>query len=336
VPKLRFAHASQLPALRALLTEGRALAHDDDVTLAAAYHRLGGYAAAADPQSPLRGAHTRAALAAALVRREAPAVARIVADATGVEPVILKGPPVAALHAEPSLRHSGDLDVLVPKDGFRAAARALEAEGFTPASVPHGTGAIGEPWEGFAEAYGHDLLLTRRIGAHALGVEVHWRVGSDPRTRALDHARLSAGAVTADGLLAPSPAEQLVVLAVHMVGHLDRRLLMAQDIALLVRTLGDAEWERTFALARELELDWELHLAIDATQAFTGLRRERPGPQPRRPPLGPLALAGYSMPRLVHDHAGRLAGLPLRGWPWYAATVLRATGRRVLNRAAQP
>jgi hypothetical protein len=336
VPKLRFAHSRQLPALRALLTEGRALAHDEDVTVAAAYHRLGGYASAADPRSPLRGAHTRAALGAALLRREAPAIARIVADAIGTEPVILKGPPVAALHAEPALRHSGDLDVLVPKDAFRAAAAALEAEGFAHVSVPHGAGAIGEPWEGFAEAFGHDLMLTRRVGAHALGVEVHWRVGGDPRTSALDHARLSAGAVRTDGLLAPAAPEQLVVLAVHMVGHLDRRLLMVQDIALLVRALDDAEWNRAFALARELQLDWELHLALDAAQAYAGLGRERPGPPPRRPPLGPLALAGYSMPRVVHDHAGRLAGLPMRAWPGYAATVLRATGRRVLNRAAQP
>jgi hypothetical protein len=152
----------------------------------------------------------------------------------------------------------------------------------------------------------------------------------------LDHARLSAGAVRADGLLAPAPAEQLVVLAVHMVGHLDRRLLMVQDIALLVRTLDDAEFNRTFALAHELELDWELHLALDAAQGHAGLGRERPGPPPRRPRLGPLALAGYSMPRAVHDHAGRLAGLPVRGWPGYAATELRATGRRVLNRAGQP
>jgi hypothetical protein len=278
----------------------------------------------------------RAALAAALVRREAPAIARIVADATGTEPVILKGPPVAALHAEPALRHSGDLDVLVPREGFRTAAAALEAEGFAPAAVSNGAGALGEPWKGFAEAYGHDLMLTRRIGAYALGVEVHWRVGGDPRTAALDHPRLSAGAVRADGLLAPAPAEQLVVLAVHMVGHLDRRLLMAQDIALLVQTLDDAEWERAFALARELELDWELHLALDAAQALAGLHRERPGPPPRRPPLGPLALAGYSVPRVVHDHAGRLAGLPVRGWPGYAATVVRATGRRVINRAGQP
>jgi hypothetical protein len=336
VPRLRFAHARQLPALKALLTEGRPLAHDDDVTRAAAYHRLGGYAVAADPQSPLRVAHTRAALAAALVHHEAPGVAAIIARATGAEPVILKGPPVAALHAEPALRHSGDLDVLVPKAAFRAAAAALQAEGFAHATVSTGVDAIGEPWEGFAEAYGHDLMLTRMAGAHAVGVEVHWRVGADPRTRGLDHARLSPGAVRVAGLLAPAPAEQLVVLAVHAVGHLDRRLLMVQDIALLVATLDDAEWARAFAIARELALDGELHLALDAAQAFAGLVRERPGPPPRRPPLGPLALAAYPVPRMVHDHAGRLAGLPARAWPGYVRIVLRTTARRVLNGARRP
>jgi hypothetical protein len=336
VPRLRFAHGRHLPALKALLTEGRPLAHDDDVTRAASYHRLGGYASAADPQSPLRRAHTRAALAAALVGREAPAVAQIVADATGAEPVILKGPPVAALHAEPALRHSGDLDVLVPKASFRTAAAALEAEGFAHAAVGRGTAAIGEPWEGFAEDYGHDLMLTRTIGAHPLGVEVHWRVGFDPRTRALDHARLSAGAIRAGGVLSPAPAEQLLVLAVHMVGHLDRRLLMVQDIALLARALDDDEWNRAFAVARELELDRELHLALDAAEAFAGLHRERPAPAPGRPPLGPLVLASYSVPRVVHDHAGRLVGLPLRRWPGYAATVLRTTALRILKRVARP
>lgn len=335
MPRLRFAHPAQLPALRALLTDGRALAHDDDVTLAAAYHRLGGYATAADPQSPLRPAHTRAALSAALVAREAPAIALAVAAATGSEPVILKGPPVAALHAEPSLRHSGDLDVLVPRDEFRAAAAALRREGFAPATVAHGAGALGEPWEGFAEAHGHDLMLTRRVGAHALGVELHWRVGSDRRTSALDHALLSTGAVRTGGVLAPAPAEQLVVLAVHMVGHRDRRLLMVQDLALLVPTLDDREWARAFAIARGLQLDWELHLALDALRANAGLTRERPGPAPSRPRLGQLRLAASPAPRVIHDHIGRLADLPARAWPRYAGIVLRTTARRVVKRAAR-
>jgi Uncharacterised nucleotidyltransferase len=335
VPSLRFAHAPQLPALCALLADGTPLPHDDAVTLAAAYHRLGGYATAADPQSPLRAEHLRAAMAAALVRREAPSIVSIVAAATGAEPVILKGPPVAALHAEPSLRHSGDLDVLVPREAFRAAAAALEAEGFAPAAVSRGADAIGEPWDGFAEDFGHDLLLTRPVGAHALGVELHWRVGGDPRTQGLDHALLSRGAERIDGLAAPGPAEQLLVLAVHMVGHRDRRLLMAQDIALLVPRLDDDAWDRAFALARDLQLDWELHLALDACARHLGAARERPGPPPQRPPLGPLRLAGTRAPRLVHDHVGRLAGLPRRAWAGYARTVLTTTARRGLRTLAR-
>src|SRR5690242_11011481 len=82
VPALRFAHRPQLPALRALLTEGRPLAQDDATTQAALYHRLEGFAVRADPGSPLRAAHRRSTMASALVRAQLGDAAPVIARAT--------------------------------------------------------------------------------------------------------------------------------------------------------------------------------------------------------------------------------------------------------------
>ena len=303
--RLRFAHPAQLPGLTALLTDGRPLLLDEATTRAAAYHRLEGYAVRADPQSPLLGAHRQAALSSALVRAQLPAAAQAIADAIGAPPVLVKGPAAAALHPSPELRPYGDLDLVVPRQQLRRAAAALEADGWRLSRAPRMGIAGGEPWEGFAEAYGHELGLARDAGSRVVGLELHWRLTDDPRVDALDGARLARHGTVVDGAIVPAAPELLLALAVHLVAHPDRRLMMVQDIALAAR--GDVS--RTFDLADELGLSWELHLALDAAQAYAGVSVERPGPPPRRPPLGPLRTALWRGPRPLGVHVGRVAAL---------------------------
>jgi len=320
VPTLRFAHRAQLPALRALLTDGAPLPHGDATTRAAAYHRLEGYAVRADSGSPLLGVHRQAALASALVRAQLPAAAAAIAEAAGDPPVLVKGPAAAALHPSPQLRAYGDLDLVVPKPALRPAVAALQAAGWRLSEAPRMGVAGGEPWRGFAEDYGHEIGLVRDIGAKLAAVEVHWRLVDDPRADALDRDALAAHGEPADGAIVPAAPELLLALALHLVAHPDRRLIMVQDVALAAH----AGLPRAFELADQLGLAWELHLALDAAEHFAGVRIDRPSPRPARPPLGPLRTALWPGPRPLGVHAGRIAALRGRERLRYAGAGLRS------------
>jgi hypothetical protein len=323
VPALRFAHRARLPALRALLTGGAPLPHDDATTRAAAYHRLEGYAVRADPSSPLLAVHRQAALTSALVRAQLPGAAAAIAAAAGDPPVLVKGPAAAALHPSPELRAYGDLDLVVPKRALRPAVAALEAVGWRLSAAPRMGVAGGEPWSGFAEDHGHEIGLVRDVGAKKAAVEVHWRLADDPRADALDRDALARHGEAADGAIVPAPPELLLALALHLVAHPDRRLIMVQDVALAALAAG-RDLPRAFELARRLGVDWELHLALDVAEELAGLRADRPSPRPARPRLGPLRTALWPGPRPLGVHAGRLAALDARGRLRYARAGLRS------------
>jgi hypothetical protein len=323
VPVLRFAHRAQLPALRALLAESRPLPHDDATSAAALYHRLEGYAVRADATSPLRAAHRHSAMGSALVRAQLREAAGAIAQATGALPVLVKGPAAAALHDTPDLRPFGDLDLVVDKPALRIAASALQAAGWELGQAPRMGVEGGEPWRGFAEAYGHELGLVRRIGARAAGLELHWRLVDDPRANALDRTELSSHGTALHGAIVPAAPELLLALALHLVAHPDRRLMMVKDVALAATAAGDS-LERAFTVAGELGLGWELQLALDAAQDQLGVTFERPGPRPAKPPLGPLRTALWPGPRPLGVHAGRLAALHGAERLRYLAAGLRA------------
>lgn len=324
MPVLRFAFAAQLPVLRRLLVEGRPLPHDDTTTAAALYHRLEGYAVHADPSSPLRDPHRESAMTAALVRAQLRDAAIALAATTGEPPVIVKGPAAAELYAAPDLRPYVDLDLVVAKPRLRRAAAALSAEGWQLSKASRMGIAGGEPWHGFAEDFGHEIALVRRIGSRAAGLELHWRLVDDPRADALDRTTLAAHGSELDGAIAPAVPELLLAFALHLVAHPDRRLLMVQDVALAAAASGDS-LRRAFALATELGVAWELHLALDAAEAYAGVRVERLAPRPaKRPPLGPLRTALWPGPRPVGVHVGRLAVLSGRQRARYARAGLRS------------
>ena len=308
MPRLRFAHRAHLPAFRALLAAGEPLGHDDATTAAALYHRLEGYAVRADPASPLLHAHRQIALSSALVRAQLPGAARTIAAATGAPPVLVKGPAAAALHPSPELRAYGDLDLVVPKPMLRPAAAALEAEDWRLSRAPRMGVAGGEPWHGFAEAYGHELGLARDIGSKTVGLEVHWRLVDDPRANGLDRDALARDGTDMDGAIVPAAPELLLALALHLVAHPDRRLIMVQDIALAADAAG-GDLARAFDLAGELGVAWELHLALDAAEEHAGVVIERRTERPPKPPLGPLRAALWRGPRPIGVHVGRIAAL---------------------------
>ena len=172
--------------------------------------------------------------------------------------LVVKGPELAALYPEPSLRIARDLDLVVPDPV--AAQAALLAAGFVEAGDP--------------ELYGraaHELPLA--WPGLPVEVEVHARpnwppwLEAPPASELLDGAIPSASGV--DGVLAPVPEKHLLVVAAHAWMHGPvQRLRDLLDVALLGTEADRAEagrlagawglgrlWRTTAAIADALFLD---------------------------------------------------------------------------------
>jgi len=259
----------------------------------------------------VRSLRATEALHDTLLRRELGPAAKVLSDATAVAPVVLEGPVVAdRLYGAPGLSAYADLDLLVPRFSLRDA-------GWEPARAGRTYAALGEPLPGFAEEYGHELHLVRRCGAVEVDLEVHWRIGEDPLSEALDHARLSARGLAIPELgayvVAPRPVDELLVLAVHLLSHGGRtRLIQHVDLALASEALTQPQWEEAFAEANDLGLGWVLHRALDRVAETLGAGRPRPRPCPPPPPWGAMRAANTLPPRLA-EHVGRAAPLSWGG-----------------------
>ena len=184
------------------------------------------------------------ALHAALLRRELGPAAQVLTEATGVAPIVLKGPVIAErLYGAPGLRAYADLDLLVPRRSLRDAVSALRDAGWEPARAGRTYAALGEPLPGFAEDYGHELHLVRRFGPGR----------GAPRSPLADQRRPALGShSTMDGcspegatvpelgahVVAPAPVDELLVLAVHLLSHGGQtRLIQHVDLALASEAL---------------------------------------------------------------------------------------------------
>ena len=347
MPRVSF--ADQLPHFSALV-RGEAIAPTDPERFAEGLlaHRMAGYgdaAIAGGRWSPpdavarkVRDARARASLRGTLLRHELASVAPVILTVSGSRGIVVKGPVLAErAHGDRTLRAYDDLDVLVPRDALRPVAEALIAGGWAFSAKPGSVGAVGEPFEGWAEAYGHELHVRREVGAHMADLELHWRVSDDAAAARLDHARLATRAVPLPALgadvLAPAPAHELLVVAIHLLHHRRVRLMWAVDVVRVRDSLSDEEWRFAFAEAGDLGLSWALHAGLDRAERLLGGTRPRPEAAPRRAGFGALR-ATQALPGKLGEHAGRLAGLGWRERGRYTAAIGTATWRRAVNRAA--
>ena len=316
-------HAQAVPTLAALLRGERARAIDPGgLAQGATFHNVVGFVlAAADegrvsiPGEVAEQLSRRLAvqvLRSSLLRRELPGVVAVFSRA----PLQLKGPAVAdRFYPDPRLRPFVDLDRLVPRDELRDGVKALVAAGFEP---------LEEFRPGFGEELGHDVHLVRGSGAGRVDVELHWRVSDDRLGEALAYDLLSSNAGELGGALVAALPQQLLVLAVHLLADRAKRLDWVHDLALVASAASEEEWLRAFELARELELLWVLHRALDYPAALLGFERARPLPPGPRPAFGPLR-AAEELDLRASTHVGRLAALPWRRRPGYVRDVLIPT-----------
>jgi hypothetical protein len=268
-----------------------------------------------------------------LIPRAVALAVRPLTDA-GLEPVVFKGPAVAARYPEPGLRPMEDIDLLLPRRDHQRALAALAAAGWR----------VVRP--GGADRY--DTVLTHDE-VPSLSLELHYGLeGTSQRVTALDPEALwqrrqpiACAGTPAFGLLL---ADELVVLAAHAgkPHHGFVRLAWVADLAMIV---GDAaergtpvNWELVHALAAEARCLTVVAAAL-ALAARVGV-----GPPAGLFPLPSRGWRGVAIDQLV-SVSWPLSHLDLPGYHLnYALTdapaqrlkillVLLASGHRIGSRA---
>ena len=338
----------------------RALAGGADIgwaVSAASEHRIGpllwralGAAGSLDALGPegaaLGGMADASRMEALLLLPRAVALAVQPLTDAGLEPVVFKGPAVAARYPEPGLRPMDDIDLLLPEADHRRALDAL--------------GHVG--WQ-VARPAGRDTnatVLTHRE-MPSFFLEVHYALeGVSQRVTALDPGTLWAmrqplecAGTSAFGL---PPAEELVVLAAHAGGphHRFVRLVWMADLAMIVGAAAPhgagVDWDRVCAVAGAARcvnvvgaaLEMAHRAGLDAPAGLFPLpAKGRRGDAMRRLlsvswPLTNLELPGWQLRYALTDaraqrvkiyfahfvrghgiraRARRVAGLPLRAVP---------------------
>ncbi len=268
-----------------------------------------------------------------LIPRAVALAVRPLTDA-GLEPVVFKGPAVAARYPEPGLRPMEDIDLLLPRADHERALHALHRAG----------------WE-VARAGGRDLYdtaLTHRE-VPSLFLELHYGLeGTSQRVTALDPGRLWARRRPVQCMGTPAfalpPADELVVLAAHAgkPHHGFVRLVWTADLAMIV---GDAaergepvDWDRVRAEAEAARcvtvvgaaLELARRAGVDAPAGLFPLpARGWRGDAVRRLrsvtwPLTHLELPGYQLNYALTDARARRLKILL---------VLLASGHGIGDRA---
>lgn len=193
-------------------------------------------------------------------------------DAEGITPIVFKGWPLAAaLYGDASLRHTGDLDLLVPRDQAWKASLTLETISYqlseTTAKMRRRTRGRGGDR---LLATVKDLeLLNPRAG---VSIELHWQLLN---YRGWPDMLDQPGAVTgqdsqAGPLQVLGPEANLMYLSTHGALHLWHRLKWLTDIAWLARTRGAATLEADYRTACDMGLGRPVAMALRLARCLLG------------------------------------------------------------------
>jgi hypothetical protein len=202
-------------------------------------------------------------LAGELVR-----VAHLFGEA-GVEPLAYKGPALAVqAYGDLSLRRFIDLDVIVRRRDVARAGELLLSLGF---AKPEG---LTPAHEKFLLRRQHNLAFKGDGGK--LTVELHWEVSPAPFASVPlgEGAWERASTVTLHGaeVKCLAPEDLLLALAVHGTKHLWERLAWVCDVAALVNSQTELDWDFVLRRARESRVERMLYLALRLARGLVGAK----------------------------------------------------------------
>lgn len=187
--------------------------------------------------------------------------------AAGVQLLAYKGPALAVqAYGDLALRRFIDLDVLVRRRDVARAGEQLLALGY---GKPAGLTAAQER---FLLRRQHNLAFTRDGGQ--LTVELHWEVAPEPfaSVRLGEGAWERAAAVTLFGaeVKCLSPEDLLLALSVHGTKHLWERLAWVCDVAALLDSRPELDWDFVLGRARDSRVERMLRLALRLAHGLLG------------------------------------------------------------------
>lgn len=304
--------------------------------LAGVVDRLDSVAVALEQEHKLRHAQAHILLPVVLARVVEPL------RAAGLEPLIFKGPSVAARYPDPGLRPMDDIDVILPPDAHRAGIDALVRAGWTDGQ--HRRSAVPRAKDEY------DTVLVHP-DVPQLPLELHWDVAAwherSTNVRALSmwQSRRPVELFGIDTFCLP-PEEDLVALANHAGKpfHNFDRLMWTVDIAVVIAaTGGSLDWDRVASLSVRWQCRTVLAVALrlarrlgaDVPEALTAL----PSAPHRRAPIDAVldenwpfvgcdAATAYELRHALADSPVRRVEL-LVGELVFGAPTLHIPGRAV-------
>ena len=189
--------------------------------------------------------------------------------AEGVPVLAYKGPALAQkAFGDITLRRFVDLDVIVRHADARRAGELLQKLGY---AKPEG---LNRSHEEFLLRRQHNLAYTRDGGL--MIVELHWEVApahfaAVPIEEGV-WERAARVRLFGTEVLCPSAEDLLLALAVHGTKHLWERLAWVCDVAALVNSEPDFDWQFVLRRAKESRVERMLCLVLRLARGLAGAR----------------------------------------------------------------
>lgn len=175
-------------------------------------------------------------------------------DGAGVSCAFLKGVTLALLaYGDPGIRHSKDIDVIVPDGDLSAACDLLEAAGYLRLKP---SGAISEAQLALWRIYGKDMEWRHEVSG--IELELHWRLTNisfllcEPPDFA---AICPVGTAPLARLMTLPPPDLFIYLCVHGAAHAWCRLKWLADIHALIADRPDKVIEAYWRLAKQKRVE---------------------------------------------------------------------------------
>ena len=168
--------------------------------------------------------------------------------AAGISCVAIKGYALARqIYADPDLRSTGDLDLVVREQDRDALVALLTAEGYSFRPVPP------KPWGSIADA-SHAPFVSKDGGVN---LDIHVQPDSYPLHLGLDCAALFAAADPGEHCLLPAPSHSFLLLASNAAKDKFAPLAVKKvvDALMMLRSEAPLDWEDIARRARAARME---------------------------------------------------------------------------------
>lgn len=203
-------------------------------------------------------------------------------EQNGIRAIAFKGPTLAQqLYGKFALRQCRDLDILIEKNQFEQAIRALRSAGYIPVWPEYPAN------QDIFQIDKHILLIAETGGSK---VEIHWSLAVPDHAFPLRFSELWSRkehlSVLGSLIHIPSKEDLLLILCFHAAAHYWGSLKWICDIAELLKHNPDLDWLAMLTRARKLGCCRILLISVTLARDIAGTRLPEPlDREARRDPI---------------------------------------------------